>query len=1245
MAVAEKFVTELAVEDRSGPVITEYSARVAKAATQVGELTRKNLEAANATTRTTGPMRLAQRTIAEVEKRAERLINRYDIMARTQRELEKVEKTLDAARRQGIGSLEGGAEKMRQLERVAANLHMKLEAQRATNDNLAASMSDVESASRRMQAAIEAAAVSGRGDLQELVAAAKALGAAQREAASGMQSIIARSTGLDRSASAGQTADYGDFWASALVEQDRATTEAAAKSQQFVNELLGVRHLPPLADAMISDYEAFWGRMVATQAEAATDLAGQSQRSVNELLGVRYLGPLAREVEDDYAAMWGRLLAEQDATAKQAEVVGQRMSVGLLFRANPYLTRNIMDIGNVLVATRGDITSTIPVLWDLSEHIKYAFERAEQMTGGAKAAGEATEMAGESIGSAAEASGDFAESADRARGAMGGATSATAAWGSRLLIVGGTITAVALAVGTVVAAAISYRNSIKAVDDANQRMGGRLGLTRDQLEAMAISSADAGKISVRSAREMQVAFIETGDIGGNMMGRLISASRDYAALIGKDLPEATADLAELFSDPARGAAKLQQAYGRLDDRTMRLIETQMAAGEKTKAQETLFRSLQPQIQGMGDDVGVLAGAWERVSRAVSGAYNAVGEATLPESNAEAIRRMRAEQRRLLDERKQVEEKYRQETGGQDIPEGWLPPTGGRSLAQIDADIVRGATAISDRFEMDRSLNALAAERARRAKATAAGAEAGNLVRSLDPTYARNLQLNTNISTIQEGLDAGTMADPDQARVQLERLTEAKRTYLTEGEKAVKLAEAERATIGMTDHARAAYLARVQTEIELSGQALTAAEKKERVDAAVAMAAAGHAQTMAQATREMTLQTSAQERLAAAAGQGEAAMRRATLENEVAAAALTGLEAATRSQLEAQERFARLQIRKEQTQPILDQIRLQKELTAAYAEGPAAVQRVQIEEQARTLALKEAERGTKDYTTAYQEYLRVLTEGAQAERGSGIAAYQEEQSEALALAQKELSLMGESENVRAWILAQTQLEYDLRRRFPGIEEPVLQGLLKKNDELLKTNQLIARQKSVYAELERFGEQAFDRIGSAITEMAMEGKLEFDDLKNVGLALVSELMQEFIMLAAINPLKNAIFGSNSLTLADAGGLFGKVFGGFREDGGPVETGKAYVVGEKRPELFVPKVPGVIVPRVPDLRMAAPASSNSGSSGPQSVTTFNIDARGADVAAVNRLEAMVSKLNRDFEARAVKAVISVNKGGTRW
>ena len=53
---------------------------------------------------------------------------------------------------------------------------------------------------------------------------------------------------------------------------------------------------------------------------------------------------------------------------------------------------------------------------------------------------------------------------------------------------------------------------------------------------------------------------------------------------------------------------------------------------------------------------------------------------------------------------------------------------------------------------------------------------------------------------------------------------------------------------------------------------------------------------------------------------------------------------------------------------------------------------------------------------------------------------------------------------------------------------------------------------------------------------------------------------------------------------GGLlnaFSSWFGGFRANGGGVQAGRAYVVGEKRPELFVPGQSGMILPSVPSGR----------------------------------------------------------------
>lgn len=104
-----------------------------------------------------------------------------------------------------------------------------------------------------------------------------------------------------------------------------------------------------------------------------------------------------------------------------------------------------------------------------------------------------------------------------------------------------------------------------------------------------------------------------------------------------------------------------------------------------------------------------------------------------------------------------------------------------------------------------------------------------------------------------------------------------------------------------------------------------------------------------------------------------------------------------------------------------------------------------------------------------------------------------------------------------------------------------------------------------------------------------------------------------------------GGGGGAAASGGGGLGGLFGGFREKGGPVRPGQAYVVGEKRPELFVPDQAGRIVPSVPE-----------GGGGGVSITFApQIDARGADQAAVARLESQMRKMSGEFEGRVVSTV----------
>jgi hypothetical protein len=96
-----------------------------------------------------------------------------------------------------------------------------------------------------------------------------------------------------------------------------------------------------------------------------------------------------------------------------------------------------------------------------------------------------------------------------------------------------------------------------------------------------------------------------------------------------------------------------------------------------------------------------------------------------------------------------------------------------------------------------------------------------------------------------------------------------------------------------------------------------------------------------------------------------------------------------------------------------------------------------------------------------------------------------------------------------------------------------------------------------------------IESALSRAIVSGKFGFDDLKRVALSAMSEIASASLR-ALFNPPGGGGIGSGLLNGISSlvAGLFGAPG---RATGGPVSAGRAYVVGERGPELFVPGAGG--------------------------------------------------------------------------
>ena len=94
---------------------------------------------------------------------------------------------------------------------------------------------------------------------------------------------------------------------------------------------------------------------------------------------------------------------------------------------------------------------------------------------------------------------------------------------------------------------------------------------------------------------------------------------------------------------------------------------------------------------------------------------------------------------------------------------------------------------------------------------------------------------------------------------------------------------------------------------------------------------------------------------------------------------------------------------------------------------------------------------------------------------------------------------------------------------------------------------------------------DGLAEAIVYGRDLGDVLIDTFRRAAAELVSSSLLD--MLTGRSP--------GSSFAAQLFGNAGSLFGGKRAGGGPVSPGKAYLVGEKGPEPFIPTAPGVIIP----------------------------------------------------------------------
>jgi len=184
--------------------------------------------------------------------------------------------------------------------------------------------------------------------------------------------------------------------------------------------------------------------------------------------------------------------------------------------------------------------------------------------------------------------------------------------------------------------------------------------------------------------------------------------------------------------------------------------------------------------------------------------------------------------------------------------------------------------------------------------------------------------------------------------------------------------------------------------------------------------------------------------------------------------------------------------------------------------------------------------------------------------------------------------------------------EIKKEYTGEDAEQLIGLTKTIDELKKKNEELDKSKKKAEELK----QKFMDIGEEI-EGSIKNNLRdaITGAQSFGQAMTNVLnrIRDKIIDNQIDKLLGNFgesFGAKQ-NKGGLGGFLGNIAGGllgglFKANGGPVKAGQPYIVGERQPELFVPRTSGTILPSVP----------TGGGNTTNNMITVNVDATGSSV-----------------------------------
>ncbi|HEV7266487.1 MAG TPA: tape measure protein [Falsiroseomonas sp.] len=301
-----------------------------------------------------------------------------------------------------------------------------------------------------------------------------------------------------------------------------------------------------------------------------------------------------------------------------------------------------------------------------------------------------------------------------------------------------------------------------------------------------------------------------------------------------------------------------------------------------------------------------------------------------------------------------------------------------------------------------------------------------------------------------------------------------------------------------------------------------------------------------------------------------------------------------------------------------QERLRRLREAEAAGGVTAAERTRLE----TLATQERDEALRRLEPRVAAVRRASNEGAREARDA--------EREVNEILRERERLIADNETAYERYGRRLERLSDLVQRSERIGRPVPDATVQREAE---------RAMEDLERAERRIAEGAERTSDTVRELGLSFSSAFEDaivrgerLSKVMQGLLQDIARVIARRTITEPLGNAV--SSALSGFSLDSMFsgmGSWLGGlFRAEGGPVDSGKPYVVGERGPEWFVPRQSGTVLPNG-----AAPGGTTIH-------TSIAIDARGADAGVEARLRLLSGQIARQASAMTLDAI---RRGGAAY